>query len=102
MAEGRLEERAGNATAALLHFKNASRANPRRPEAALRAADLAVAAGEEDVAISILRDASLEYPHPAYFEKINTLEATSRTAGLRSRLRIPPQYNVPTPPSGGR
>jgi Flp pilus assembly protein TadD len=91
MAEGRLEERAGNALLAIQQYKNAARANPRRPEAALRAAELAAAAGEEDVAVGILRDASMAYPHASYFERINMLEANSRTAGLRSRLRIPSQ-----------
>jgi tetratricopeptide (TPR) repeat protein len=74
LKEARLEEKAGNPNEALVQFRNAARTNPADPTGALNAARLAVAAGHTDLAVSILREATSGYPHPAYMHQLNVLE----------------------------
>jgi len=76
--EAALEERAGNVVQAMVHFRNAARSNPADPAGALGAARMSVALGHPDLGISILREASMANPHPAYTQQLNVMEGRVR------------------------
>ncbi|MEW5854935.1 MAG: tetratricopeptide repeat protein [Myxococcota bacterium] len=97
MAEAQLEERAGNPQEAIRHYRNAVDANPDDPRGALNASRVAQQAGHPDDALTILREALIDHPHPAYMEQIRRLEGEARNRMARARARLP-EAAPPTPP----
>jgi len=73
LLEARLEEKSGNLNQAVLHYRNAARARPDDPEAALAASRLSQQVGDEEGALSIVREVSLLSSHPSYLARLNEL-----------------------------
>jgi Tfp pilus assembly protein PilF len=78
LLEAQLEERRGNPTAAILHYRNAARSDPHNPQAALEATRLSLAAADEEGAVSFLREVSILHPHAAYLDQLNGLAGRGR------------------------
>ena len=78
LAEGRIEEEAGNNERAFVHYRNAARLRPDMTAGALGAARLATARGLRDMGLTVLRHANAQHPDPAYVEAMRRLEGRGR------------------------